>query len=64
MSRWEGVNRDIVSVSVDGSHEDMGWHKDISFFSPENNPLVIQLQPPILNIIWWIPMVEKIKMTN
>ena len=35
MSRWEGSNRDLVSVSVDVSHEDLGRHKGIRFCFPK-----------------------------
>ena len=34
MSRRDGFNYDLVSVSIDGSHEYMGWHKGISFYPP------------------------------
>ena len=38
MSIRDEVNLDIVSVYVDESHEDMGWHKGIRFFF--QNPTV------------------------
>ena len=34
------ANINLVSVSVDGSHEDMGWHKDIIFLLSPKNPTV------------------------
>ena len=41
MIRRGDVNRDLVSVSVDGSHEDMGRHKVISFVLAPKTPLLI-----------------------
>ena len=35
MSRWEGVNCDLVYVSIDGSQKELGRHKGIrSLFAP------------------------------
>ena len=64
MSRRDGVNCGLVSFSVDVSHEDLRWHKDISFLLPPKAPPLIKLQPTIMNIIQWIPMITKIKITN
>ena len=38
MNRRDEVNRDLVSVSIYGSHEELGQHKDISvMLSPRKN---------------------------
>ena len=41
MSRRDGVNRDLVLLSVDGSREELGRQKGISFFFSKENPLLI-----------------------
>ena len=38
MSKRDEVNSNIVYVSVDGSHEDMGQHKGICFFLAPKKP--------------------------
>ena len=40
MSRRDEVNSDLVSVSVDGSHEDLGWHKGIYFVVVPQKPTI------------------------
>ena len=64
MSIRDEVNCDIVSVSFDESNGYLGRNRSISFLFIPKNSLLIYLQPPILNIIQWIPMIRKIKMTN
>ena len=45
MSIWEVFNRDLVSISVFGSHEDLVWQKEVSYLLPPpfppQNPLLI-----------------------
>ena len=41
MSGSDEVNIDLVSVSNDVFHEELGWHKGISFFWPPKTPLLI-----------------------
>ena len=38
MSITDGENRDLVSVSVDGSHEYQGHNKEFKYLLPQNNP--------------------------
>ena len=38
ISTRDEVNYDLVSLSVDGSHEDMGQHKGIHFLFPPPKP--------------------------
>ena len=38
--RYE-VNSDLLSLSVDGSHEDLGRHKGFFVVVPQKNPLLI-----------------------
>ena len=40
MSIRDGVNCDIVSISVDGSYTDLGCHKGINFLVTPKNPTV------------------------
>ena len=40
MSRTKGENRDLVSVSVDGSHEEQGKHTSVISLLPQINPTV------------------------
>ena len=39
MRRRDWVNRDLVSVSVDGSYEDLVWHKGIDFLFSQKKSL-------------------------
>ena len=49
MSIREEFYRELFSVSIDESHEDLGWHKGISFLLSPKTTLLIQLKPPIMN---------------
>ena len=40
MSRYEGENCYLFSVSIDGSNEGQGWHTEVSSLLPQNNPTV------------------------
>ena len=40
MSRREGKNRDLVSVYVDGSHEDQKQHKEVRYLLPPKTTTV------------------------
>ena len=40
MSITDGGNCELVSVSVDGSHEDQGQHKEVRSLLPQNNLIV------------------------
>ena len=40
MSRRDEFNNDLVYISVDGSHEDLGWHKGIYFVVVPKRPTV------------------------
>ena len=40
ISRTHGENHDLVSVYIDGSHEDQGNNKAIRFLLPQKNPTI------------------------
>ena len=40
LSRRDEFNNDLVYISVDGSHEDLGWHKGIYFVVVPKRPTV------------------------
>ena len=40
MSRRDEFNNDLVYISVDRSHEDLGWHKGIYFVVVPKRPTV------------------------
>ena len=65
MSIRYGVNHDLVSISVDVSHGELGWHKDISFLFSQKNPTVNLTETSYYeHFIQWIPMMKNIKITN
>ena len=40
ISRRDEVNHELVFISVDVSHEELGWHKGISFLLEPKTPTV------------------------
>ena len=40
MSMTNVENRDLVSVSFDGSHKEQGNHKAVRYLLPQNKPTV------------------------
>ena len=40
MIRTNGEKCDLVTVSVDGSHEERGKYKAVRYLLPQNNPTV------------------------
>ena len=61
--RYEG-NCDPVSAYVDGSHQDLGQNKGISFLLDPQKPTVDLTATSNSELFEWIPMMTKIKITN
>ena len=64
MSIRDEVNSELVSVSVDVSHEDLGRQKGICFLLAPKNPTVNLTATSNSDLFWWIPMMTNIKITN
>ena len=59
MSITDGENRDLVSVSVNGSHKEQGQQKYFRPLLPQNNPTVDLTATSNYKKIQWIKMTTK-----